>query len=319
MPELMEETLQPSPAAVTAAPTPRPVRSVSLKTRLINLAAVVIPFLALIAAIFLLWGVAFSWIYLGLLMGMYAVTAIGITVGFHRLFTHRSFDTPRPIAFVLAALGSMAVEGPVLEWVAVHRRHHQHSDSMEDPHSPHTKGAGIWGALRGVWHAHVGWMFNRRPGDLARYVGDLRKDPMMRSASRLFPIWVLAGLVIPATLGGLLTLSWTGVLLGLIWGGLVRIFLVHHVTWSINSVCHIWGTRPFECHDESRNNPIFGVLGLGEGWHNNHHAFPNSARHGLRWWELDASYLFIRGLALVGLARNIRLPAPERVVAKRRA
>ncbi len=140
---------------------------------------------------------------------------------------------------------------------------------------------------------------------------------MVRRMSQLFPLWVLLGLLIPAVLGGVLTLSWTGVLLGFIWGGLVRVFLVHHVTWSINSVCHIWGTQPFRCHDESRNNAIFGVLALGEGWHNNHHAFPTSARHGLRWWQLDVSYLIIRAMALVGLARDVRLPSRDRIAAKR--
>ncbi len=285
---------------------------------MINLLAVTIPFAGLVVAIVLLWGVAFNWIYLGLLGGMYIATAVGITVGYHRFFTHRSFRTPRPIAAILAALGSMAVEGPVLQWAAVHRRHHQHSDDHDDPHSPHTHGAGIWGILRGMWHAHMGWLLRAQPRGLARYVRDLRKDRLVRWMSRLFPVWVLLGLLVPAALGGVLTLSWTGVLLGFIWGGLVRIFLVHHVTWSINSVCHIWGSRPFRSHDESRNNAIFGILALGEGWHNNHHAFPASARHGLRWWEIDVSYLIIRGMGLIGLARDIRVPNSERVMAKRR-
>jgi len=238
-------------------------------------------------------------------------------VGYHRLFTHRSFKTPRPVAALLATLGSMAVEGPLLHWVAVHRRHHQHSDEHDDPHSPHAHGTTLWGIARGMWHAHMGWLMQAPPRGLVRYVGDLRRDTMIRRMSRLFPLWVLLGLLIPAVLGGLLTMSWTGVLLGFIWGGLVRIFLVHHVTWSINSVCHIWGSRPFQCHDESRNNPIFGVLAFGEGWHNNHHAFPTSARHGLRWWQIDVSYLVIRGMALVRLAHDVRVPTADRVAAKR--
>ncbi|MHC5023982.1 MAG: acyl-CoA desaturase [Planctomycetota bacterium] len=293
------------------------LKSAWLKLRLVNLAAVTIPFAGLVIAVVLLWGVAFNWIYLALLGGMYLATAVGITVGYHRYFTHRSFSTPRPVAAILAALGSMAVEGPVLQWAAVHRRHHQHSDDHDDPHSPHTHGAGFWGTVRGMWHAHMGWLFRAHPRGLTRYVRDLRQDPLIRRMSRLFPVWVVLGLLIPAALGGLLTLSWTGVLLGFIWGGLVRVFLVHHVTWSINSVCHIWGARPFRCHDESRNNAIFGVLAMGEGWHNNHHAFPTSARHGLRWWELDISYLIIRAMALVGLARDIRIPSPDRIAAKR--
>jgi stearoyl-CoA desaturase (delta-9 desaturase) len=145
---------------------------------------------------------------------------------------------------------------------------------------------------------------------------DLKKDRLITTMSALFPLWVLLGLLIPALLGGLLTWSWTGVLLGFIWGGLVRIFLVHHVTWSINSVCHIWGSRPFNSHDESRNNPIFGVLGLGEGWHNNHHAFPTSARHGLKWWQLDISYIIILAMSKVGLASDIRVPSQARIQSK---
>ena len=291
--------------------------AVGLKVRLINLAAVTIPFAGLVAAIILLWGVAFNWVYLALLGGMYAATAIGINVGYHRFFTHRSFKTPRFIEAILAVLGSMAVEGPVIQWAAMHRCHHQHSDEHQDPHSPHSHDAGLWNMVRGMWHAHMGWLFRPHPPGLARYVNDLRKDRLVRRMSKLFPLWVLVGLLIPAALGGLFTLSWMGVLLGFIWGGLVRIFLVHHVTWSINSVCHIWGTRPFQTNDESRNNAIFGVLAFGEGWHNNHHAFPTSARHGLRWWQLDVTYMIIRGMALVGLARDVRVPSPERIAAKR--
>jgi len=274
----------------------------------INLAAVLIPFIGLILAFVLLWGVAFNWIYLALLAGMYLATAVGITVGYHRYFTHRSFRTSPTVASVLAILGSMAAEGPVIQWVAVHRKHHQHSDDEFDPHSPHTHGAGIGNLLRGIWHAHVGWLFRENPRGLARLVGDLRNDPRICMISRLFPLWVVIGLLIPAILGGVLTLSWTGAALGFLWGGLVRIFLVHHVTWSINSVCHIWGSQPYSCGDESRNNFIFGVLALGEGWHNNHHAFPTSARHGLRWWQLDISYLLILAMKGIGLAHDVRQP-----------
>jgi stearoyl-CoA desaturase (Delta-9 desaturase) len=295
----------------------RPSRTRTWLLRLINIVAVLLPFAGLITAIALLWGVAFSWVYLGLFLGMYMATAIGVTVGYHRLFTHRSFETPRPVAFVLAILGSMAVEGPLLTWVATHRRHHQHSDAEGDPHSPHGHGATILGFLRGLWHSHMGWLFSEDQYGLGRYVNDLRKDGLLRAASKLFPVWVVLGLLLPSLLGGLLTLSWMGLLLGFIWGGLVRIFMVHHITWSINSVCHIWGTRPFRSHDESRNNLVFGILGLGEGWHNNHHAFPTSARHGLSWWQIDASYWIIRGMELVGLARAVRVPTPERIAAKR--
>jgi stearoyl-CoA desaturase (delta-9 desaturase) len=205
----------------------------------------------------------------------------------------------------------MAVQGPMLKWVALHRRHHQHSDTPEDPHSPHHHGRGVLGLLRGAWHAHIGWFFDRDPEDLPRYVPDLRKSRALRVASALFLLWVALGLLIPAVLGGLLTLSWAGVWTGLIWGGLVRVFLVHHVSWSVNSACHLWGLRPYRSDDQSRDNVVFGVLALGEGWHNTHHAFPTSARHGLRWWQVDASYWVIRALALLGLAWDVRLPSAE--------
>ena len=276
---------------------------------MVTLLGVILPFLGVAAAVALAWGWGFSWVHLGLLVGMYLLTAVGVTVGYHRLFTHRSFETTRPVKFVLAVLGSMAVEGPLLKWVAMHRRHHQHSDGADDPHSPHHHGEGLRGLLAGAWHAHVGWLFDPDPENLARYVGDLQSDTLLRRISGTWTLWSAFGLLLPAVLGGLITWSWTGVLLGFIWGGLTRVFLVHHLTWSINSVCHLWGTRPFRNHDESRNNPIFGVIGLGEGWHNNHHAFPTSARHGLRWWQIDVSYYLIRLLGLTGLAWNIRLPA----------
>ncbi len=297
-----------------------------LSRRLINLVAVLLPVVGLIAAIVLLWGVAFNWGLLAILGGMYIIAGLGITVGYHRLFTHRSFKAPKPVSIALAIMGSMAVEGPVLQWVATHRKHHQHSDKADDPHSPHTHGNDLLGVLRGIWHAHMGWLFDShafdvrsegRSGDFARYTKDLASQRWCRVINATFPLWVLLGLLIPAALGGLLTMSWTGVLLGFLWGGLVRVLLLHHVTWSINSVCHLWGTRPFRSHDHSRNNAILGVLALGEGWHNNHHAFPTSARHGLRWWEFDLSYLVIRAMGLVGLASEIRVPSGERMQTKR--
>jgi stearoyl-CoA desaturase (delta-9 desaturase) len=288
----------------------------SLKMRVIMLATVLIPPAGLVAAMILLWQVAFDWVHLALLGGMYIATAVGVTVGFHRLFTHRSFKTPRPVMLILGVLGSMAVQGPLFEWVAVHRRHHHHSDEEGDPHSPHLHGESVLGALRGLFHAHLGWMFLETISESDRYLGDLRQDRMLRLVSRLFPLWVALGLLIPAALGAALTGTWWGALLGFIWGGLVRVFIGHHVTWSINSVCHVWGSRPFRTNDESCNNLVFGILAFGEGWHNNHHAFPTSARHGLRWWQLDLSYLIIRALGLLGLAHDIRVPTAERMIAK---
>jgi len=278
---------------------------------------VTVPLLGLAAAVVLLWGRGFGWVDLGLLVGMYLLTMIGVTVGFHRLFTHRSFQTTRVVQFVLGVLGSMTFQGPLLPWVGRHRLHHRHSDGEGDPHSPHPHGGGLWGLVRGFWHAHIGWAFAPAPDGLERYAGDLRRSPMLRLVSALFPLWALLGLLIPAGIGFAFG-GWPGALAGFVWGGLVRILLGHHVTWSVNSVCHLWGTRPFDSGDQSRNNPVVGVLALGEGWHNNHHAFPSSARHGLRWWQIDVAYWVIRCLVLCRLAWRVRLPAIEERAARAR-
>lgn len=279
--------------------------------RIVTLLAVVVPIFGLVAAGALMWGYGFHWVELGLLIGMYLATAIGITVGYHRYFTHRSFETVTPVQFMLAVLGSMAFQGPMLTWVAVHRRHHQHSDQADDPHSPHAHGGGIRGLLKGLWHAHLGWMFKPPGFHIGSYVRDFDQRPWLKVVSHLFPLWVALGLLLPTALGWLLIGGWLGAVLGLLWGGVIRIFLVHHVTWSINSICHLWGTQPYKGRDESRNNLLFGILGLGEGFHNNHHAFPTSARHGLKWWQVDVSYLFIRLLGWCGLAWRIRLPSEK--------
>jgi stearoyl-CoA desaturase (delta-9 desaturase) len=289
-----------------------------LAGKLATLAAIILPPLGLAAAIVLAWGWGVTWVDLGLLAGFYLLTAVGITVGFHRLFVHRSFETVTPVKVALAALGSMAVQGSLFQWAARHRQHHQHSDTPHDPHSPHRYGRGFLGRVRGFWHAHIGWAFGPDPEGLSRYIRDLRKSWALRLTSLLFPAWVALGLAAPAALGGLLTGTWAGALTGLVWGGLVRLFLVHHVTWSVNSAGHLWGTRPFNSGDHSRNNYVLGVLALGEGWHNSHHAFPTSARHGLRWWQPDLSYYLIRLLALVGLAWNVRLPSRDAQARARR-
>jgi stearoyl-CoA desaturase (delta-9 desaturase) len=292
------------PVAVDVVP-----ERVPLGVKLITLGAILIPLLGVIAAPFFVWGWGFGWVDLGLLVGMYVLSAIGIGVGFHRLFVHRSFNTFTWAKFVWAVLGSMAIEGPLFYWAATHRRHHQYSDTPDDPHSPRHGGRGILGVLKGFWHAHIGWFFKPGPTDTDRYIPDLRQSPALRVASGLFPLWVAVGLLLPGVLGGLISQSWAGVWTGLIWGGLVRVFLVHHVTWSVNSACHLWGGRPFKSDDESRNNVLFGILAMGEGWHNTHHAFPTSARHGLRWWQIDVNYWIIRGLTLLGLAWDIKLPS----------
>lgn len=276
---------------------------------------VTLPVAGLVMAIVLscVWG--FSWVNLGLMFGMYALTMLGITAGFHRLFTHRSFQAVAPVRWALAVLGSMAFQGSLLTWVGLHRRHHKYSDADGDPHSPHDHGGRAMGLLRGFWHAHIGWAFAPMPDGLDRYAGDLRRSRTARVLDALFPLWALLGLLIPSAIG-LACLGWRGAITGLLWGGLARVFFAHHVTWCVNSVCHLWGSRPYASGDESRNNALVGVLALGEGWHNNHHAFPSSARHGLRWWQIDVSYWFIRALVVCRLAWQVRLPTAHELAVR---
>jgi stearoyl-CoA desaturase (Delta-9 desaturase) len=287
-------------------------------SKYVNLGALVVPFVATIAAIVLLWGRVVSWHDLALFAVMYVLTAAGITVGFHRMLTHRSFRTHKATEYVFAGLGSMAVQGPVIAWVADHRKHHAHTDVEGDPHSPHVgHGEGVMGVLRGLWHAHMGWLLSEHGrADWKKYAPDLWEDRGMRLINRRFVSLVFLGLAIPAIAGYLLTGTLLGAATGLLWGGLVRVFFVHHVTWSVNSVCHFLGTRRFEVEDQSTNVFWLALPSLGESWHHNHHAFPRSAVHGLRRWELDPSALLIAGMERVGLAWNVIRIAPERQAAK---
>jgi stearoyl-CoA desaturase (delta-9 desaturase) len=285
-----------------------------------NLLAVVLPFVATLAAIGLLWNQAVGWSDLVILVAMYLVTALGITVGYHRMLTHRAFDTPAPLRYGLAIAGSMAVQGSVIAWVADHRKHHAFSDADGDPHSPHGHGPGVAGVMRGLFHAHVGWLLDGQGrADWNRYAGDLMDDPTMRRINRAFPALVGLSLAIPLAAGWVLTGSIAGALTGLLWGGFGRVFCVHHVSWSINSVCHFMGTRRFVTEDESRNVFWLAPLSLGESWHHNHHAFPRSAHHGLRWWEVDPSGALITAMERVGLARNVVRISPERQEERRTA
>ena len=282
--------------------------------KLTNLGAVVVPFLATIAAIALLWNRLVSWHDLALFAVMYLLTAAGITIGFHRLLTHRSFRTHKATEYAFATLGSMAVQGPVIAWVADHRKHHAHTDVEGDPHSPHVgHGDGVAGVLRGLWHAHMGWLLSEHGrADWTKYAPDLCEDRGMRLINRRFVSLVLLGLALPAAAGYLITGTWLGAATGLLWGGLVRVFFVHHVTWSVNSVCHFLGTRRFEIEDQSTNVFWLALPSLGESWHHNHHAFPRSAVHGLRRWELDPSAALIAAMERCGLAWNVIRIAPER-------
>jgi stearoyl-CoA desaturase (Delta-9 desaturase) len=292
--------------------------TMSRTTKLANLGAVVVPFLATLAAIVLFWNRIVSATDLTILAVMYLLTATGITVGYHRLLTHRSFRTHKPTEYLFAFLGSMAVQGSVIAWVADHRKHHAHTDVEGDPHSPHVgHGDGVSGVLQGLWHAHTGWLLSEHGrADWKKYAPDLYEDPGMRFINRRFVGLVLLGLALPALVGYLLTGTLLGAATGLLWGGLVRVFLVHHVTWSVNSICHFLGTRRFEVEDHSTNVFWLALPSLGESWHHNHHAFPRSAVHGLRRWELDPSALVIRTMERLGLAWNVIRIAPERQEAK---
>ncbi len=283
--------------------------------RYANLVGVVVPFAGVLVAIVLFWNRAVDAADLAILAVMYLITAVGVTVGFHRLLTHRAFQTYPWLERTFAIMGSLSVQGSVMDWVADHRKHHAHTDREGDPHSPHV---GHGSGLSGLWHAHVGWLMETQgQADWKRYAPELYEDPAMRRIGRRFPLLVLVSLLIPTVAGYVLDgFTLRGAVLGYIWGGLVRIFLVHHITWSVNSVCHFFGTRRFDIEDRSTNVGWLSVLSLGESWHHNHHAFPRSAYHGLRWWELDPSGLIISTLRRLGLAWNVVRITPERQRAK---
>ncbi|HEY8303370.1 MAG TPA: acyl-CoA desaturase [Solirubrobacteraceae bacterium] len=283
--------------------------------RNVNIAAVVLPFAGVVVGGALLWDSFLSPLDLAIMAVMYMGTAVGITVGFHRLLTHRAFQTHAWVRYTLAVLGEMAVQGPVIDWVADHRKHHTFTDEEGDPHSPHAgQGAGLTGMSKGLWHAHTGWLFSTHgQASSKRFAPDLLEDRWMRRINKAFPVIALYSLAIPFLLGlGLSGGSLTAGLSALLWGGLVRIFFVHHVTWSINSICHFFGSRRFALEDHSTNVFWLALPSLGEAWHHNHHAFPRSAFHGLRWWELDPSGWLILGMARVRLAWDVVRVTPER-------
>ena len=283
--------------------------------RNVNIAAVVTPFLGLIVAATLLWDGFLGARDVAVFALMYALTAVGVTVGFHRLLTHRAFRTRAWLRYTLAVLGSMSLQGPVIDWVADHRKHHTFTDEEGDPHSPHAgAGAGFPGMVKGLWHAHTGWLFETHgQASSKRFARDLLEDPKMRAINRSFPLIALSSVLLPFLLG--LALGGGALVAGLsalLWGGLVRIFIVHHITWSINSICHFFGRRRFDTDDHSTNVFWLALPSLGEAWHHNHHAFPQSACHGLRWYEIDPSGWLILALARLGLASDVVRVTPER-------
>jgi len=279
-----------------------------------NLTAVVLPPTVVLIAVVVFWGDVIGPQDVGLFALMYALSGFGVTVGFHRLLTHRAFQTSKPLEYLFAILGSMSVQGPVIHWVADHRKHHAHADEEGDPHSPHVGvGKGIAGAFRGLMHAHVGWLLTEQGrAERRKYARDLVEDRGMRVINRRFLTWVVVGLGLPAVLGFAITGSYKGALTGLLWGGFMRVFLQHHITWSINSVCHFFGRRRFDVTDQSTNVWWLALPSLGEAWHHNHHAFPRSAKHGLKRIELDPSAWLIWTLEKLGLAWNVVRITPER-------
>jgi stearoyl-CoA desaturase (Delta-9 desaturase) len=284
-----------------------------------NLAGTILPLVGLAVAIVLLWDRMVGIRELTILFVGYLVAGLGITVGYHRLFPHRSFQTFRVVRYAFAILGQLAVEGNVVSWVANHRKHHQFADRSGDPHSPHAdRGEGFVEGLKGLWHAHTGWLFDAdATADPNRYAKDVLDDRGLRIISWLFVPMVALSLVIPGLVGWAWIGGRYGFLAGLVWGGAVRILLLHHVTWSINSICHYWGRRRFIVRDESRNVWWLAWLSFGESWHNNHHAFPTSAFHGLRRLEIDPGGGLIWALERVGLAWRVVRISPQRQALKR--
>ncbi|HET6509531.1 MAG TPA: acyl-CoA desaturase [Baekduia sp.] len=287
-----------------------------------NLAAVILPLVAFVVAIVLLWNSWVGWSDLVLMGVLYVLTGLGITVGFHRMLTHRSFQTSKAVERTFAVLGSLAVQGPVIQWVSDHRKHHAHTDEEGDPHSPHAgfAGGGVKGTLRGLFHAHVGWILTEEGGaNRAKYAKDLVEDRGMKRISDNFHWLVVVSLLLPAALGfAIAGGDWKGAVTGLLWGGFVRIFLLHHVTWSINSICHFFGTRRFAVDDHSTNVFWLALPSFGEAWHHNHHTFPRSAQHGLARWErlMDPSAGLIWAMEKLGLVWNVVRITPERQAEK---
>jgi stearoyl-CoA desaturase (delta-9 desaturase) len=278
----------------------------------------VLPLTGTLIALGLLFYRPIGAVEISLFFAMWLLTGLGLTVGYHRLFTHRAFSTGTAVSYMLVIMGSMAGRGPMLSWVAMHRRHHELSDHEGDLHSPNLLGNTVLGRLRGFLHAHLTWMVEHDYPNVAHYVPDLMADRALLAVNRHYHSWVLLGLFVPAAIGGLATGSWWGAFTGFLWGGIVRMFVVEQAMSSINSVMHTFGRRPFATRDDnSRNLGLMAWLAWGEGWHNNHHAFPYSAAFGLRWFEFDPGFLFIRLLESLGLAWNVKVPSREKIARRR--
>jgi stearoyl-CoA desaturase (delta-9 desaturase) len=312
----MAQVLQEAPARRVPGVKTLDPGQVKLQRRAV-LAITVIPFVGFIAAVATLWGTGLSGTDAAIALAFYVFSGLGITVGYHRYFTHGSFDTSRFLRGFMAIAGSFAVEGSVIAWVADHRRHHAFSDQEGDPHSPHLdEGPGLRGVIKGLWHAHVGWLFKEEGTSWQRWAPDLLKDPMIVKIDRLFPLWVALSFGLPPVIGFAVTGTLAGAVTAGLWGSLVRIFMLHHVTWSINSICHFYGKQPFRSDDYSTNNWVLSIISFGESWHNNHHAFPSSAVHGIGRWQIDPSAATIRIAEKLRLVRNVRTVSEKQLRAK---
>jgi len=279
---------------------------------------ILVPFLGTVAAIAFAFYRPVSPADAALLAVMYVLTTLGITVGFHRHFAHRAFQARPALSAARGILGSMAAQGTLVYWVATHRRHHQFAEQGLDPHSPYVHDGKPIGRWRGFWHSHVGWMLESRMTNTAKFARDLIRDPLLFRVNELYAVWVALGLALPAAVGGALTGSWEGALSGFLWGGMVRLFLAHHMMWASGSTAHMFGTRPFVTADQSTNNALLAIPTLGEGWHNNHHAFPASSRFSLRWWQIDMGGWAIRGFEALGWAWGTHAPSEEMIERRRK-
>jgi stearoyl-CoA desaturase (Delta-9 desaturase) len=309
--QLLEKPLEPTRGIVRLD-----ARQLRIQRR-ITLVLTVLPPLAVIAAIVSLWGTGITFTDFGIMLAFYLFTGLGITLGYHRLFTHRSFRAVKPLRVTLAIAGSMAVEGSVIAWVATHRRHHAYADQNGDPHSPHlAQAGGLRGVILGLAHAHIGWLFSSENSDRDEWAPDLVAEPAIAKVDRHFATLTLATFLLPALVGLALTGSFWGMVTAFLWGSLVRVFFLHHVTWSINSICHFYGREAYQARDESRNVWPLSIPSFGESWHNNHHAFPWSARLGLRKWQIDPGWYVLRALQLVKAVRNVKVPSRAQMLAK---
>jgi stearoyl-CoA desaturase (Delta-9 desaturase) len=315
------EALRTGPTTDRSRTTPEPMlagEKSSTQVFLVKL-FVVVPALALAAAVPFAWGWGLGWVDVGLALFFYVLTCLGVTAGFHRYFTHGAFTANRPLRVALAVTGSMAMQGPVVDWVADHRRHHAYADRDGDPHSPWRFGTSAGALAKGFWHAHLGWLFDRERTNAARFAPDLLADPDIQRVNRWFPALTVVTLLSPAVIGGLVTWSWWGALTAFFWAGLVRVAVLHHVTWSVNSICHLIGDRPFTARDKSANFWPLAIASMGESWHNSHHADPTCARHGVRRGQVDITARLIWVFEKLGWATKVRWARPEHLARKLKA